>query len=123
MAATVVGTVADSYATKEEPLTTYSGRASVLDTGFGEEDAQYCGLGGLVYDGEPFMLGPDEGAWVPVRQVLSPPGCPRSVADPVAGAMREDEEVKAIFVHRDNRSVLYGPVPDHLDHLVVNYLL
>ena len=67
MAATVMGTVAtDSYATKQEPLTQYMGKASVLDTGF-NDDVQYCGLGGLLYDGEPFMLGPDEGAWVPER--------------------------------------------------------
>ena len=72
MAAAVVGAAAShSYATKEEPLTTYMGRSSVLDTGF-DENVPYFGEGGLVYDGEPFMLGPDEGAWVPVKQVLPP---------------------------------------------------
>ena len=44
--------------------TVFQARSSVLDTG-SAETLPYKGFSGLYYDGEPFMLGPDEGAMIP----------------------------------------------------------
>ena len=45
----------------------FRARCSVLDTG-SAEIMPYKGFSGLCYDGEAFMLGPDEGAMIPVRR-------------------------------------------------------